>query len=187
MIKILVVDDEEIIRKAMGKTFNKYGECTFVEKGLEALKIYQEAFNNEEPFDLIILDYSLEDLSGLDILKEIRDNEKENKIPKIERSKIIMATGNNEVATVKECISAGCNNYILKPLKPKTVAEKLIKLGISPMGQDENESSGENSDPEATDPSSESTGPDDTSNADETNDTDENVSEEDTEKDDKEE
>ncbi len=170
MIKILIVDDEEIIRKAMGKTFGKYGACTSVEKGLEALKTYQEAFDKDEPFDLIILSYFLEDLSGLDILKEIRENEKEKNIPKIDRSKIIMVTGHNEVDIVKECIAAGCNNYMLKPVKPATVEENLLKLGIklvdkteepeTDSSEDSAESAAETDEPEESIDSSEAETPD---------------------------
>lgn len=133
MIKILVVDDEKIIRKAMGQVFQKYGECDFADSGKAAVKEIAKAFKADAPFDLIVLDISLEDASGLDILKKIRATEKKKDIKKTDRSKIIMATGNQKLKMVKACISAGCDNYIVKPLKPKEIAAVLEKMGIPPL------------------------------------------------------
>ncbi len=130
MVKILIVDDEIISRETMCDIFSKYGHCTSFEKGIEAFKAYQEAVKNKEPYDLIILDYSLEDVKGLNILKEIRDDEKEKKISPKDRSKIIMVTSHSEMSIVQECITAGCDSYILKPLEPAIVKEKLLELGI---------------------------------------------------------
>ncbi len=136
MIKILIVDDEKIIRKAMAQTFGKYGECTIEDSGQAALKAFIKALKADDPFDLLVLDISLEDKSGLDVLKEIRIIEKSRKIKPADRSKIIMATGNQKLKMVKACISAGCDNYIVKPLKPVEVVEALEKIGIPPLTEE---------------------------------------------------
>ncbi len=137
MIKILIVDDEKIIRKAMAQVFKKYGECHFANSGQEALKAFIDTFKTQDPFDLIILDISLEDVSGLDVLKEIRTLERNQKIKHSDRSKIIMATGNQKLKMVKACITAGCDNYIVKPLKPSEVVEALEKIGIPPIVEED--------------------------------------------------
>lgn len=134
MIKILIVDDEKIIRKAMGQVFKKYGDCHFAVSGKDAFDAFVDASaNQDDPFDLVILDISLEDIDGLQVLKEIRNFEKSKKIKKADRAKIIMATGNQKLSMVKACISAGCDNYIVKPLKPKEAIEALEKIGIPPF------------------------------------------------------
>ncbi len=137
MAKILIVDDEKVIRNALQKTFGKYGECISVESGNDALNEYKKADKDKQPFDLIILDISLEDKSGLDVLKEIRSQEKEKKVKKDERIRIIMATGNREKKIVKECIASGCNDYILKPIKPDMITEKLSTFGLKPLDSEE--------------------------------------------------
>jgi len=131
MINILLVDDEKIIIKAMNKLFGRYGECTSVESGNRAIDTFHASLHGNKSFDLIILDISLEDKSGLDVLKEIRDMEKEKNISENKRVKIVMATGNRELKTVKECIAHGCDNYILKPLKPNFVEEVLGQFGFT--------------------------------------------------------
>ncbi len=133
MLKILTVDDEKTSKIIMNEIFSKYGSCTYADKGLNAIELYLEAFENNEPFDLIILDYSLGHMSGLDILEQIRNNENEKKIPKKDRSIIIMVTSHNKMSIAKKCIAAGCDNYILKPLNPATIREKLLTLEIKPL------------------------------------------------------
>ena len=133
MIKILIVDDEKIIRKAMAQVFKKYGDCHFAESGQEALKLFLSGLKGKDPFDLIVLDISLEDKSGLDVLKEIRIHERNKGLKKPDRAKIIMATGNQKLKMVKACIAAGCDNYIVKPLKPSEVIAALEKIGIPPL------------------------------------------------------
>ncbi|MBU0993607.1 MAG: response regulator [Proteobacteria bacterium] len=133
MIRILIVDDEEIIRKVMVKTFGKYGICKAVTNGNDALKLFKKAFESDEPYHLLVLDLSLEDISGLDILKEVRKMEQEKNLDPKKQAITIMVTGNNEIDIVRKCILSGCNDYILKPLKPDTVKQKLENLGINPL------------------------------------------------------
>ena len=148
MRQILIVDDEEIIRKVMVKTFGKYGACKVVGSGKEALQEFESAFQGEDPFDLLVLDLSLDDISGLDILRAVRKKEKDASIDPKNKAVTIMVTGNRERAMVKDCIVSGCNDYILKPLKPDTVQQKLEKLGIYPLvdseaNGDDNKTDGE--------------------------------------------
>lgn len=118
----------------MAQVFKKYGECHFADSGQAAFDaIVDAAMDDEEPFDLIILDISLEDINGLQVLKEIRSFERKQGLKKADRSKIIMATGNQKLSMVKACIAAGCDNYIVKPLKPKEVVAALEKIGIPPI------------------------------------------------------
>lgn len=134
MIKILIVDDEKIIRKAMGQLFKKYGQCFFADSGQKAFEMFLDAATTpDDSFDLIILDISLEDVDGLRVLKQIREYERKNQIKKADRTKIIMATGNQKLSMVKACISAGCDNYIVKPLKPAEAVAALEKIGIPPL------------------------------------------------------
>lgn len=134
------MDDEKIIIKAMNKLFGRYGECTSVESGDLAIDTFHASLHGNKSFDLIILDISLEDKSGLDVLKEFRDMEKEKNIAKKDRVKIVMATGNRELKTVKACIAHGCDNYILKPLKPDIVEEMLGNFGFTRIEKTEQES-----------------------------------------------
>jgi len=130
MPKILIVDDEKNIRTVMTKIMSEYGDCETAESGSDAVKKFQAFRENKEPFDLIILDHSMDDVTGLDVLKAIRTMEHNDGINKENRIKIIMVTANQKTENVKACIAAGCNHYILKPVKPDTMKEKLVQSGF---------------------------------------------------------
>ncbi len=136
MTNILVVDDEKIIRNYMQKALKKFGSCYIVENGRDAIKYYIDSLNKNNPIKLIILDIALGaqgTMTGIEVLKEIRNIENKNNIDKEKQSIIIMATGNSEVETVKECILQGCNDYIVKPVKSTTIQEKISKFGFNPL------------------------------------------------------
>ncbi len=133
MTRILVVDDEELGRKAMKKIFAGYGQCTSVSNGKDAVNVYRTALDEKKPFNLIILDISLEDISGLEVLKRIKEIENIENIGKEQQTTIVMATSHSEKETVVNCLQAGCKGYFIKPLKPEPVAKRLAELGFKPL------------------------------------------------------
>lgn len=129
MNRILIVDDEEIGRTLMEDIFKKYGASVSVSSGAEALKAYQKGIENGKPFNLVLLDISLQDISGVEVLKKIKQIDgglKEHK------SIVIMVTSHSEKNIVIGCIKSGCKAYFIKPLKQDAVDAKMAELGISP-------------------------------------------------------
>lgn len=133
MINILIIDDENTARMAMESIFSSYGSCKSFATGKDAISVYKNFLKDGDKFDLILLDIFLENESGWEILLKIRQLEKEVGLAKKDYSKIIMATGNSDLKMVQECIKAGCNDYIIKPLKAKTVAPKMAKFNFEPL------------------------------------------------------
>jgi two-component system chemotaxis response regulator CheY len=80
-----------------------------------------------ESLDVILMDWNMPNMSGLDALRTIRAAG--NKTP------VIMVTTEAERTRVIEAIKSGANNYIVKPFKPDTlstkVQETLAKFGVS--------------------------------------------------------
>ncbi len=114
--KILLVDDQELNREVLAHRLVKSGyQITSVTNGHEAIDVLEK-----ENFDLILLDIIMPDISGIEVLKKIRSRDKHNNIP------IIMITALEDVKTVNECIDAGANDYIMKPLNTT-----LLKLRIA--------------------------------------------------------
>lgn len=114
--KILLVDDQELNRDVLAHRLNKSGyKITSVTNGQEALTLLK---NNS--FDLILLDIMMPDISGIEVLKELRSMDLHKNSP------VIMITALDDVNTVNECMDAGANDYLTKPLN--TV---LLKLRIT--------------------------------------------------------
>ena len=130
-MKVLVVDDELVSRKKMEKIMTAFGQCIAVESGADALKAVEEAIGKGEPFDLITLDVSMPGMDGTEVMYEIRVIEDKRNIPKENRSKVLMVTGQSDKDTVITCVQAGCDGYVVKPFDSAIMAEKIKQIGIN--------------------------------------------------------
>ena len=130
-MKSLVVDDEVVSRKKMIKILGKYGECEEAENGAEAIEKFSvNTVDGTDSFDVITLDISMPDISGLDVLTRIRKIETDKSIPKEKQVKILMVTGKSEKETVRLSIEGGCNDYIIKPFNNQSMQIKLERVGL---------------------------------------------------------
>jgi len=115
-IKILVVDDVDSMRKVTMSILMvaEYTNVTQATDGVEALKLLQD-----ELFDLIICDWEMPNMDGLELLIEIKKDERLKDIP------LLMLTSNTEKAKVNVAINAGASDYIIKPIQPSVLLEKI--------------------------------------------------------------
>ena len=102
--KVLIVDDHPMIRDGIKTLISSNADFVVAGEastGLEALKV----FDTLKP-DLVILDISLPDISGLEVAKRI--------LQKNNNAKIIMLSMHDDPAYVKLCIGQGVKGYVLK-------------------------------------------------------------------------
>jgi two-component system chemotaxis response regulator CheY len=122
MKTVLVVDDSRIMRNIVKNTFSHLKiPCQFLEagNGNEALK---QLTSNQ--IDLILLDWNMPELSGIDFLKKVRDMDQYRSLP------IIMVTSEAARYNVIEALKNGATDYIIKPINEKTFIDKLSKISI---------------------------------------------------------
>jgi two-component system response regulator AtoC len=114
--KILVVDDEPSIRKYLQTLLELDGhKVSSVASGREALEQVQEG---ERP-DLIILDVLMQEMNGLDTLRELM---------KVDRTlNVVMLSCSNEVTAVVEAIRLGAQDYLTKPFEKAELEAALLK------------------------------------------------------------
>lgn len=120
-MKALVVDDSMTIRRIVIKALGIAGiaEATEAGDGVEAMSAAQA-----DQFDLILLDWNMPKMSGIDTLRALR--QAGNKTP------VIMVTTEAEKSRVIEAIKMGANDYLIKPFSPDQLAEKVRNLMGSP-------------------------------------------------------
>jgi two-component system, chemotaxis family, chemotaxis protein CheY len=118
-ITILIVDDFASMRRIVKGTLKSIGFNNFIEAedGVIALKMLEK-----EKIDLIISDWIMPNMNGLEFLKAVKGNEKFKKIP------FVMVTAEGQKGNVLEAINAGVSNYIVKPFTPETLQAKLKKV-----------------------------------------------------------
>lgn len=122
MKKILVVDDSRIMRNVVKNTFSLLAiPCEFIEAedGEAALEQL-----NRNDIDLILLDWNMPKLSGIDFLKQVRNIAKYEKLP------IIMVTSEAAKYNVIEALKAGATDYIIKPINDKKFKDKVTKIFV---------------------------------------------------------
>ncbi len=119
MYSILIADDEEYERKALMKIIGQScKEISFIyeaSNGIMAL----EMWNNYHP-DIIFLDIKMPGKTGIEVVKEIRQTDKEQVC--------VFLSAYNYFSYAKEAVSLGVNEYLLKPTENQTVAKLIKKL-----------------------------------------------------------
>jgi two-component system chemotaxis response regulator CheY len=120
MKKCLVVDDSRVIRKVARKILEELNfEIEEAEDGAGAL----EACRENMP-DAILFDWGMPNMSGVEFLRVLRREDGGNK------PVVLMCTSENDVAQVTEAVSAGVNEYVLKPFDRKSIESKLSDAGL---------------------------------------------------------
>ena len=129
-VKILIVEDEFGSRKLLQKFLSPYGICDMAVDGEEAVEAFSIAMNEEEPYDLVCLDIMLPKKDGQQVLKEIRDIEKEKGIFGYKGVKIIMTTALSDPKNILEAFKSQCEAYIPKPITKQKLLEEMKGLGL---------------------------------------------------------
>lgn len=119
MIRILIVDDHQIIRngiKLMLRTVPEFNVIAEAENGIEAVEYVEK---NAQNIDVILMDISMPKLDGIGATKLIKE-----KFPEL---KIIALTMHLEESYIKDMIKSGASGYMLKE-SDKSVVAKAINL-----------------------------------------------------------
>lgn len=128
-MRILVVDDELVSRAKLQKNLEAYGQCESAAGGRQALELIDSALASGQPYDLVTLDVAMPGMNGNDLLLELRRREKASLTPG-NGSKVLMVTAHGERSQVVECMQSGCDDYVIKPVKPDDIRKKLRILGL---------------------------------------------------------
>lgn len=115
---ILIIDDDRTISRILTMVLTRAGYTT--RSAVTAREGLNEALRKTP--DAVLLDYMLPERSGLDILADFRQS-----IDLVD-TPVIMLTASTEVSVVKSAIIKGVNDYLLKPVDPETLIQRLSKL-----------------------------------------------------------
>ena len=115
-MRILVVDDSTTMRRILINTLSKLGYTDVVDasNGREGLDRLAAA-----PVDLVITDWNMPEMSGIEFIRAMRANDKFKSIP------TLMVTTNAAKDDIVEALKAGVNNYVVKPFTPAVIKEKI--------------------------------------------------------------
>jgi two-component system chemotaxis response regulator CheY len=118
-MKILVVDDMSTMRRIVKNIMKQLGfpNVEEAENGQDALDKLRS-----ESFGLVISDWNMPVMTGIDLLRAIRADDKLKAIP------VLMVTAEAQKENLIEAIKAGVSNYIVKPFTAEVLQEKMNKI-----------------------------------------------------------
>ena len=122
--RILVVDDLKTIRVLLGENLRKLGYSQIDEAGdgNAALQMLTQAHQDGAPYGLIIADWNMPGMTGLELL------EARNADPKLNSTPFLMVTIESEREYVLKAIAMGVNDFIVKPFSEKTLQGKMQSI-----------------------------------------------------------
>ncbi len=118
-MRLLIVDDSSITRRII-KAVTDVLEMETEEAGdgIEALEVLAE---KSDEIDLILLDWNMPEMSGYDVLVEIKANDKYKHIP------VMMVTTEGQQTNIVAAIRAGASNYLTKPFTVEELETKIME------------------------------------------------------------
>ena len=117
-MRALVVDDSRVTRRLLINILTEecgIDECAEAVDGQESVEAV-----DEDTFDIILMDWNMPRLSGIDAIEQIREKGIE--------TPIIMVTTESEKENIVRAFKAGANNYIIKPFSSESVSAKVLNV-----------------------------------------------------------
>ncbi|NBX86870.1 MAG: response regulator [Proteobacteria bacterium] len=118
-MRILVVDDAQTMRRIVVNLLRQLGFTNMVEAD-DGTTAWERL--SSEHVDFIVSDWNMPKMTGIDLLKKVRESEKYKATP------FIMVTAEGKRENVIAAVQAGVSNYIVKPFNAATLKEKLTKV-----------------------------------------------------------
>lgn len=120
MKSCLVVDDSRVVRKVARKIMEELRfSCVEAEDGRQAMAECERSMP-----DAILLDWNMPVMTGIEFLRRLR------KMEGGERPRVIFCTTENDLAHIEEALSAGANEYIMKPFDSDIIQTKFVQVGL---------------------------------------------------------
>lgn len=114
MFHILVVDDAVVSLNAVKNCLQDSYKLTLVRSGREAVNALTKT-----KIDVILLDYDMPQMDGVETLKLIRKLDCAKNLP------VFFLTGHSDKATVMKCLEAGIDGYLVKPVNKELIEKRL--------------------------------------------------------------
>jgi CheY-like chemotaxis protein len=122
-MRLLIVDDSELMRKVTRLAFRSTAELSEATNGIEALAVLS---TSHQPFDAIVLDLQMPDMNGAEFLRALRQRPLHRDTP------VVVATSEDETSPlVQEARRLGVSAVLRKPWQPKELAAMVELAGKS--------------------------------------------------------
>lgn len=123
-VKVLVVDDNETARHLLGAQLESFGmEVTQAASGREAIRLLENASADGKPFRLVMMDWKMPEMNGIEATRRIKSN---RLLPNTPAILMVTAFAREEVSHQAE--GAGLDGYLLKPVNASVLYDSIISV-----------------------------------------------------------
>lgn len=131
-MKSLIVEDDNTCAFIFQSLLSKFGKCAVVTKGIDALNAYESSLSSDDPYDIVILDIMMPDMSGDEVLKGIRLIEKDRNISFPFNVKVVLTTALDDEVNRKiaESLDPLSEAYLVKSAYPDELINILTEFGF---------------------------------------------------------
>lgn len=126
--RFLIVEDDPMAGSVLARIAKRYGACILTGTAREGYAEFTRAWERKEPYQACFLDLNLPDLSGLAILSAMRRFESERRLPRSQRCRVLITTASESVDDIKACLVLDADGYMVKPMDPEMVQEKIALI-----------------------------------------------------------
>ncbi len=132
MMRILIVEDDFGSRRFLQMLLQPHARCDVVVDGEEALEAFRMAWEENDPYQLILLDIMMPKMDGQTALREMRSIEKEIGVEERDGVKVVMTTALEDPKNVVEAYyTGGADSYLVKPIDRTKLFRVIGELGLN--------------------------------------------------------
>ncbi len=123
-LKVLIVDDHFLMRQLVHNVLDTVPikNVENAKDGSEAIDVIQNAFDAQQPYDIVFLDWHMPTLSGLEVLTYFRNK------PEYANTAFVMLTSEAEKKNIMKAMAQGAASYIIKPVSAAQFQKKLVEI-----------------------------------------------------------
>ncbi len=125
-MKLIVADDSRMVRGIVSRIVEPLGyEVAAAGNGQEVLNLLETA---SEPIDLVLLDWNMPVLTGIDVIRKMRADLRFKNIP------VLMVSTESEETRIKQAMEAGAQGYLTKPFTPDQLKKAIDRALTKSVG-----------------------------------------------------
>lgn len=129
-MKSLVVEDDPICNQILKSILSRFGVCSSVCNGIEAVNAYKQSLQDNDPYKLVCMDVMMPAMDGHQALYAIRKMEQDHGITQENAAKVIMTTCLDSKDDIQQAYDRGCNAYMVKPIQRHSLHQQVKNLGL---------------------------------------------------------
>lgn len=129
-MKILIAENDWVVRKTLNGFLSGYGDCDLAVDGRELLDAFGTALRGQKPYALLCVDSRLPKTDGVQVLKAVRELERQRGVAPKARVKLVLTAALSEAELARAAAGYGCEVFATRPVDLQKFTGLLRKLGL---------------------------------------------------------